>query len=129
MADSGATVLVVDDDIDHLNIVRMKLESHQFKVITAKDGTEALRLIRESLPDIIVLDVMIPKLSGFKVARLLKFDAKVKQIPLILLTARTQEVDRTLGLEVGADAYITKPFDPEFLLKEIQRLLTSAKPG
>jgi len=122
---SPVTILVVDDDLDHLNIVRLKLEAHPFKVITAKDGTEALRLIREHLPSLIILDVMIPKLSGFKVARLLKFDAKVKQIPLILLTARTQEVDRTLGLEVGADAYITKPFDPEFLMKEVKRLLAT----
>lgn len=116
-------VLAVDDDLDTLNIVRLKLEAHQFKVMTARDGEQALRMTREHPPDLIILDIMLPKLSGFKVARLIKFDVKSKQIPLILLTARTQEADRALGTEVGADAYITKPFDPEYLLGEVYRLL------
>ena len=117
------TILVIDDDLDTLNIIGIKLEAQQFKVITGRDGQEALSLVRKHHPDLIILDVMMPKLSGFKAARLIKFDAKSKQIPLILLTARTQEADRTLGQEVGADVYITKPFDPENLLKEVKKLL------
>lgn len=117
------TVLAVDDDLDTLNIITLKLEAHQIKVTTARDGQQALLLARESSPDLIILDVMMPKLSGFKVARLLKFDKKFRDTPLILLTARTQEADRALGNEVGADLYVTKPFDPDEILREVQRLL------
>ena len=116
-------VLVADDDLDNLAVVQLKLEGHGLQVIMARDGEQALRLIREHNPDLVILDVMMPKVSGFKATRLIKFDARYRQIPLILLTARTQEADRTLGLEAGADVYMTKPFDPEQLLKEVQRLL------
>ena len=116
-------ILVIDDDLDTLNILRIKLEAHQYEVITGRDGQEALSLIREHRPDLIIMDVMMPKLSGFKATRLIKFDAKSKHIPLIILTARTQDADRTLGLEVGADVYVTKPLEPEELLKEVERLL------
>lgn len=117
------TVLAADDDLDTLNIIRMKLEANQFKVVTVPDGEQALKAFREQRPDLVILDVMMPKLSGFKVARLIKFDARSKDTPLILLTARTQEADRTTGAEVGANVYLTKPFNPEQLLKEVQRLL------
>lgn len=118
------TILACDDDLDTLNIIKIKLEAQQnFKVMTARDGQQALTLIRQHKPDLIILDVMMPKLSGFKVARLVKFDSKSKRIPLILLTARTQEADRSLGTSVGAELYLTKPFDPEQLLKEVLRLL------
>lgn len=123
MSADQKTVLAADDDLDTLNIIRMKLEAHQFKVMTAPDGEQALRIFRERRPDLVILDVMMPKLSGFKVARLIKFDAKSKNTPLILLTARTQEADRATGTEVGANVYLTKPFNPEQLLKEVQRLL------
>ena len=124
-----ALILAVDDDLDTLNIIRLKLEAHQLKVVTARDGDEALRMTREQNPDLIILDIMMPKLSGFKVARLIKFDSKTRQTPLIVLTARTQESDRALGFEVGANSYITKPFDPEHLLKEVQQLLGTSEQG
>lgn len=117
------TVVVVDDDLDNLNIIKIKLEANQMKVVTARDGDQALRMIREQAPDLIIMDVMMPKLSGFKATRLVKFDPKFKRTPLILLTARTQDADRSLGMEAGADAYLTKPFDPEQLLSEVKRLL------
>lgn len=123
MPSETKTIVVVDDDLDNLNIIKTKLEAHQMKVITARDGDQALRLIREQSPDLIIMDVMMPKLSGFKAARLVKFDPKFKGTPLILLTARTQETDRSLGLQAGADVYLTKPFDPELLLGEVKRLL------
>lgn len=117
------TILAIDDDLDTLNIIQTKLEAKQFKVITGRDGHQVLQLVRQHSPDLIIMDVMMPKLSGFKAARLIKFDSRTRKIPLILLTARTQEVDRKLGMEVGADVYMNKPFDPEHLLKEVQRLL------
>lgn len=117
------TVLVVDDDLDTLSIVSAKLEAHDFKVVTARDGGETLRQVRKHKPDLIILDIMMPWLDGFTVARLLKSDAKYKHIPLIILTARTQEVDRALGKSVGAELYVTKPFDPGQLLYETRRLL------
>ena len=116
-------ILVADDDLDNLNIIKLKLTAHGLDVVTARDGEQALRMARESPPSLIILDVMMPKLSGFKAARLIKFDARLSNIPLILLTARTQDTDRSTGEEVGADLYLTKPFDPEVLLKEVQRLL------
>ena len=123
MTPPDRTVLAVDDDLDTLNIITLKLQANGFKVITARDGEQALRVVRERRPDLIVMDVMMPKLSGLQTARLIKFDAKSKTIPLILLTARTQEKDKTMGLEVGANVYLTKPFDPERLLKEVTKLL------
>jgi two-component system alkaline phosphatase synthesis response regulator PhoP/two-component system response regulator VicR len=123
--ESKTIILACDDDLDTLNIIKIKLEAQGYKVITARDGQQALSLVRQHKPDLVILDVMMPKLSGFKVARLIKFDSKSKQTPLILLTARTQEADRALGSTVGAELYMTKPFDPENLLKEVQRLLTS----
>lgn len=123
MADPRPLVLAADDDLDNLNIIKLKLEAHGLQVVTARDGDQALRMAREQSPALIILDVMMPKISGFKAARLIKFDAKLKAVPLILLTARTQELDRTTGGEVGADLYLTKPFDPEHLLKEVKRLL------
>jgi len=123
MTDNRMIVLVADDDLDNLNIIKLKLEGHGLQVVTARDGDQALRMAREQPPALIILDVMMPKLSGFKAARLIKFDPKLKAVPLILLTARTQETDRSTGEEVGADLYLTKPFDPEHLLREVKRLL------
>lgn len=121
--DSRPLVLVADDDLDNRNIIKLKLEGHGFQVVTACDGDQALRMARETPPTLIILDVMMPKLSGFKAARLIKFDAKLKAVPLILLTARTQATDRSTADEVGANLYLTKPFDPEHLLQEVKRLL------
>ena len=123
MPDSEKTVLAVDDDLDTLNIITLKLQAHRYKVITARDGEQALRLVRENKPDLIIMDVMMPKVSGLQAARIIKFDAKSKSTPLILLTARTQDTDKSIGMQVGANLYLTKPFDPESLLKEVSNLL------
>ena len=116
-------ILIADHDPDNLKIISLKLKAHHFEVIEAKDGEEALRLIRQEKPDVAILDVMMPKLSGFKVTRLIKFDSKLKKIPVILLTARAMETDKTLGGEMGADLYVTKPYDLDHLLQEVQRLI------
>jgi len=123
MSPDKKVVVAADDDLDTLNIIATKLEPHNITVHKARDGQQALNFFREHNPDLVILDVMMPKISGFKVARMLKFGATSKTIPLILLTARTQDTDASTGKEVGADLYLTKPVDPEQLLKEVKRLL------
>jgi len=103
--------------------VQMQLEAGNFKVLTARDGQEGLDQARKEKPDLIILDLMLPRIDGYKVCRMLKFDEKYKDIPIIMYTARAQEADEKLGFEVGADAYLTKPFDPKKLLAKIKELL------
>jgi len=100
-------------------------EEEGYTVIAAGDGIEALNKARSEKPDLIVLDLMLPKMDGFKVCRMLKFDATYKDIPILMLSARSSANDRLMGDEVGADAYLTKPFEPEELLKEVEELLSN----
>jgi len=117
-------ILIVDDEPQVIDILRIKLEAHDYEVIPAFDGKEALEKAREVNPDLIILDVVVPKRDGYKVCRMLKFDEKYKEIPVIMLTGRrTTKEDKQLGTEVGADAYITKPFDPENMLVIMEQLL------
>jgi len=116
-------ILIVDDEPDIVETIKFLLESEGFECLTAFDGEEALKLARESNPDLIILDVMLPKINGYKVSRLLKFDAKYKNIPVLMVTARTQEEDRLIGEETGADEYITKPFDIDSILEKINTYL------
>lgn len=105
------TVLIADDESDIVETLQFMLESEGFEVLTAYDGEEALKLARTAFPDIILLDVMMPKINGYKVSRLLKFDKKFQNIPILMITARSQEEDKLIGEETGADEYITKPFE------------------
>jgi len=123
---SKKKILVVDDEQDMLFAVRLQLEAHSYEVITASDGQEGLTKAREEFPDLIILDLMLPKLDGYRVCRMLKFDEKYKKIPIIMFTACNQEEDQKLGFEVGADDYQMKPFEPKILLEKISNLLTSA---
>lgn len=116
-------ILLVDDETQLVEMVKMRLEANNYQVLCAYDGQEALDKARKEKPDLIILDLMLPKIDGYKVCRMLKFDEKYKNIPVILFTARAQETDVNLGKEVGADAYITKPFDPPALLAKIKELL------
>ncbi len=116
-------ILLVDDEEDLVAMVKMRLEASGYEVVTAYDGQEALDKARDINPDLIILDIMLPKMDGYKVCRMLKFDEKYKKIPIIMFTARVQESDRLTGQQVGADAYITKPFEPAALLDKIQELL------
>jgi len=116
-------ILVVDDETDLVEMITLRLEAGDFIVIKAYDGQAGLDLARTEKPDLIILDLMLPKIDGYKVCRMLKFDEKYKNIPIIIFTARTQESDVRLGEEVGADAYITKPFDSDILLNKIKQLL------
>jgi len=121
--DEKKRILVVDDEADLVDMLKMRLEVNNYDVITAYDGQEALDKARKEKPDLIILDLMLPKIDGYKVCRMLKFDEKYKKIPIILFTARAQDSDQKMGKEVGADAYVTKPFEPKVLLGKIEELL------
>lgn len=116
-------ILLVEDEKDLVYAVTLQLEASNYEVIPAYDGKEALDKARKVKPDLIILDLMLPKIDGYKVCRMLKFDQKYRKIPIIMFTARAQESDKKLGEEVGADAYITKPFEPQVLLKKIKEFL------
>lgn len=124
-----AKILVVDDEISLIEMIQMRLEANGYDVITAHDGQEGLDKAKSEKPDLIILDVMMPKMDGYKVCGLLKNDARFNNIPIILFTARAQKNDIDVGEEVGADAYCTKPFDPKFLLGQIEALLKKAAGG
>jgi two-component system, OmpR family, alkaline phosphatase synthesis response regulator PhoP len=116
-------ILVVDDEARIVTVIQKRLESAGYEVITAMDGTEALTKARSANPDLIVLDLILPKINGYQVCSILKRDSYYKQIPILMLTARSQESDVDEGMRVGADAYMTKPFKNEILLGQIEQLL------
>ena len=116
-------ILIVDDEADIIEILQFVLESNGYECITAFDGEEGLKLAREANPDLIILDVMMPKMNGYKISRLLKYDAKYKNIPILMLTARSQDTDKALGEETGADEYITKPFQIENIVETVKKYL------
>jgi phosphate regulon transcriptional regulator PhoB len=119
----AGTVLVVDDERDIVELVRYHLEKEGFRCLSAADGPTALRLCREAGPDVVVLDRMLPGLDGLEVTRQLRRDAATARLPIIMLTARADEVDRVVGLEVGADDYVVKPFSPRELVARVRALL------
>ena len=116
-------ILIVDDEADIIEILQFVLESEGYKCYTAFDGEEGLKLAREIHPDLIILDVMMPKINGYKISRLLKYDNKYKDIPILMITARSQEEDKIIGEETGADEYITKPFEFGDIIEAINRYL------
>jgi len=117
---AGKKVLVVDDDIKTVELVRLYLDRDGYQVLTAYDGVEALRLARESYPDLIVLDLMLPDIDGLEVCRTLRHESDV---PIIMLTARTTDQDKLTGLDLGADDYVTKPFSPKELAARVRAVL------
>jgi len=104
-------ILIVDDEQDILETLTFALEQEGYVCFTALDGADGLRKARAEHPDLIFLDIMLPKMNGYKVARLLKFDERYRHIPIVMLTAKTSDADRVKGIETGADEYVTKPFD------------------
>ena len=116
-------VLVVDDEEDLLELIRYNLHEEGYRVRCAMNGDEALRSVRENIPDLIVLDLMLPMIDGLEVCRRLKSDTETSSVPIIMLTARSEERDMIEGLERGADDYVTKPFSPQVLLARIKAVL------
>jgi len=114
-------VLIVDDEPDIVESIKFSLELEDFECIEAYDGEEGLRKAKQEKPDVMLLDIMLPKINGYKVSRLLKFDELYKNIPIIMLTARSQEKDIQLGEETGADEYVTKPFEMDSLVGLIKK--------
>jgi len=116
-------ILFVDDEKDMAEVVASRLRASNYNVILAYDGQEALDKVHKEKPDLIILDLMLPKMDGYWVCGLLKPDIRYSKIPIIMFTARAQESDEKLGFECGANAYITKPFEPQELLAKIKELL------
>ena len=124
MTGSGRPViLVADDDADILSLVLFRLERAGYDVVAAADGDEALRLAVERHPDLAIIDVMMPKRTGYDVTREIRKNEATRRMPVILLTARAQEADVTRGFEAGADDYIKKPFSPQELRERVQAIL------
>ena len=121
MADS--TVLVVDDDPVILKLLEVNFEMEGFDVLVAHDGQEGIAVARESRPDVVVSDIMMPKQSGLELVVALKGDPATRDIPIILLSAKAQNADVRTGLDAGADDYVTKPFEPMDLVDRVNRLL------
>lgn len=113
-------ILVVDDERRMVGFIRLNLEQDGFEVIEAFNGTEALERLRDSLPDLILLDVMMPDIDGFEVLRMIR---EISQVPVIMLTAKGEEDDKVKGLELGADDYVTKPFSPRELVSRVKAVL------
>ena len=117
------TILVVDDDANIVRLVRSYLEQAGYAVQTASDGKTALQAVRTVRPDLVVLDLMLPEMDGLTVTRTLRADPALAATPILMLTARVEDVDRILGLEMGADDYVTKPFNPREVLARVKAIL------
>ena len=120
------TILVVDDDREIARLVRAYLEQAGFRAVCANDGASALRTLRSERPDLLVLDLMLPDRDGLDIARALRADPATAAIPIIMLTARVDDTDRIVGLELGADDYITKPFNPREVVARVRAVLRRA---
>ena len=116
-------ILIVDDEHDLVDTIRLKLSSEGYKVDAAYTGIEGLEKAKETKPDLILLDIMMPELNGYQVCKKIKEDASLKNIPVVMLTSKAQESDKFWGLETGADDYLTKPFEFNNLLKTISKHL------
>jgi two-component system phosphate regulon response regulator PhoB len=121
-------VLVVDDETDIRSLVALHLEREGFTCRTAANGADALKEARHRLPDLVILDLMLPGLDGLEVCRRLRADATTSAVPIIMLTAKTEEIDRVVGLEIGADDYVVKPFSPKELMARIRAVLRRNRP-
>ena len=116
-------ILIVDDVQDIVESLKFVLESNDYTCYCAYNGEDGLRLAKEIVPDLMILDVMMPKINGYKISRLLKFDSKYKNIPILMVTARSQNEDKLIGEETGADEYITKPFEIDEVVNKVNSYL------
>jgi len=121
-------VLLIEDDRDIVELVRYNLEREGFQVAAATDGASGLAQVRKTPPDILLLDLMLPKLSGLDICKEIRRDTSLNRLPILMLTARGEEADRVVGLEMGADDYVTKPFSPRELGARVKALLRRTEP-
>jgi DNA-binding response OmpR family regulator len=124
MSELKRRILIVDDEDDLVVVLRLGLEHAGYEVSSAADGEEGLRRVHAAAPDLVVLDLMLPKVDGYKVCRALKFDERFRQIPVVILSARSGEQDRQLARSVGADVFVSKPYEMTDLLGKIDGLLS-----
>ena len=121
------TILVVDDEEDILDLLTFNLERAEYEVLRADDGNTGIKLAQQHIPDLVVLDLMLPGRDGYQVFYELKGDARTRRIPVLMLTAKAEVSDRIIGLKLGADDYVTKPFSPRELVLRVQALLRRVK--
>ncbi|MFA6280916.1 MAG: response regulator transcription factor [Candidatus Omnitrophota bacterium] len=121
------TILIVEDEKDIVKMLDYNLKKEGFKTLSAHDGEDALELVAKNLPDLVILDLMLPGIDGLEVCKTLKKENKTSSIPIIILTAKSQETDKIVGLELGADDYVTKPFSPRELIARIKAILRRSK--
>jgi len=122
-------ILIIEDDRDIVELVRYNLANEGFEVTAVTDGSVALSLLRKSTPDLVILDLMLPKMPGLEVCKEVRRDPALNRLPILMLTARGEEADRVVGLEMGADDYVTKPFSPRELAARVKALLRRAEPA
>ena len=122
-------ILVIEDDRDIVELVRYNLEKDGYQVFTATDGATGIAQVKKSPPDLLVLDLMLPKLSGLEICKEIRRDAALNRLPILILTARGEEADRVVGLELGADDYVTKPFSPREFVARVKALLRRTEPA
>ena len=120
---SEKKILIVDDEQDIVETLKFILETQGYTCFCAYNGEDGLNLAKEIMPDLIILDVMMPKINGYKISRLLKYDNKYKDIPIIMVTARSQEQDKLIGEETGVNEYISKPFELNDILEAVKKYL------
>ena len=120
---AGKKILVVEDEADILHLVTHYLEKEGFRLRTAGTGVQALKLVKEERPDLIILDLMLPELDGLEVCKKIRMNSETAMIPILMLTAKAEESDTVIGLELGADDYVTKPFSPKALVARVKALL------
>ena len=119
---SGRNILIIEDETDVADLLSLNLRKAGFRVSTAGDGASGLQKARDDRPDFIILDLMLPKMAGLEVCRILKSDAATARMPILMLTAKAEEIDRIVGLEFGADDYVTKPFSPREIVLRIRAI-------
>src|SRR2546426_1994487 len=120
---SGRKILIIEDESDVADLLTLNLRKAGYRVSTAADGASGLHKVRDDRPDFVILDLMLPKMSGLELCRILKSDAATAQVPILMLTAKAEEIDRIVGLEFGADDYVTKPFSPREIVLRIRAIL------
>ena len=124
---ASTKILIIDDEEDVIDLLSLHLRKAGYALSTATDGAKGLRMAREESPALIILDLMLPKMPGLEICKVLKTDAATREIPVLMLTAKAEEIDRIVGLEFGADDYVTKPFSPRELVLRVTAILRRGK--